>query len=79
MLFGALVGIVLQQLKFRRERGSAGMSRKGKAKMPRSGGRSPIVARFAIVSPDIHSLYGDGALGKEGIVAVFALTGGIAA
>ena len=49
-------------------------------KMPESGGRSSIVVRLAVAPPDIRpiSLYGNGT-GKDGIVAVFVLTGEIAA
>ena len=54
MLFEEMVGGVLQQLKFRRERGSAGMTRTGKRKMPKIGGRSSILVRLAVAKPDTH-------------------------
>ena len=82
MLFGALVGGVLQQLKFRRERGSAGMTRTGKRKMPEIGGRSSILVRLAVAKPDTQvsgARFPYTGIDKDGIVAVFVLTGGIAA
>ena len=52
------------------------MSRKGKGKMPRSGGRSSILARFVVAPPDKKT---DFLIREWRIVAVFILTDGIAA
>ena len=52
------------------------MTRKGKGKMPRSGGRSSILARFVVASPDTTT---DFLIREWRIVAVFVLTGEIEA